>query len=367
MRIEEKNLADFFRCPFDIYGKDCLYVSPLKSDLERFLDPRRNPLFRLENDRTFFTASRGDKIVGRIVAHLHRSSNELYRLSRSYFGYFDCIDDQDIANALLKAAEDWGRRQSCNEIAGNFNLTAMQQIGVMTDGFENAPYLDQTYNPPHMVRLLERAGYERFFPMTTFELDLEENRHSNILSEKAGTLRSDRQLTFKNVNKREFRQLMADACHVLNRGFSKNPMFVPLSTEEFWFQAKEMMWIMDPRISILAYRDGQPIAVVVCIPDLNPLLRAIDSRFSITAPWHYLRYRLNRERAVIIYYSVVPEEHGKGLNSLMLHEVATRLLASGYRSMGITWIADVNKPSLRQMEKIGARQLHRLHLFKKPL
>jgi GNAT superfamily N-acetyltransferase len=128
-----------------------------------------------------------------------------------------------------------------------------------------------------------------------------------------------------------------------------------------------MMWILDPRIAVMVHHRGRPVGVVICIPDLNPLMRATRSRFGLATPWHFLRFRLARRRAVIVFYSVVRDLHGRGLNGAMLHKVTTALKAAGYTRLGITWIADVNTGSLRQMEKLGARPLHRLHLYRKPL
>jgi hypothetical protein len=56
---------------------------------------------------------------------------------------------------------------------------------------------------------------------------------------------------------------------------------------------------------------------------------------------------------------------GKGLNGAMLHRVTSALKQAGYHSLGLTWIADVNGASLRQVERLGAKRLHRLHLFTK--
>src|SRR5262245_33775422 len=155
LELREDDFPAFFEAPFRAYGADSLYVSPLKSDLSRFLDARKNPLFTRFGSRRTYTAHRDGAPVGRIVAHVHRSSNERHRMRLSFFGYFDCADDPEAARLLLGAAEAFGRAQGCDEIAGNFNLTAMQQCGVVTDGFENRPYTDQIYNPPHVPKLLE--------------------------------------------------------------------------------------------------------------------------------------------------------------------------------------------------------------------
>jgi hypothetical protein len=134
-----------------------------------------------------------------------------------------------------------------------------------------------------------------------------------------------------------------------------------------YFQAKDLSHVLDPRITALVHDAQGPAGVVLCIPDLNPMLRAMRSRVSLLAPWHLLRHRFGRRRAVIILYSVAQRRQGQGLNGAMLYRVTSALKRHGYTSLGITWIADVNGASLRQMERLGARRLHRLHLFAKPI
>jgi hypothetical protein len=365
--LREGDLRAFFEAPFRAYGASSLYVSPLQSDLRRFLDERRNPLFARFGARRFYTAHRDGQVTGRIVAHVHRSANERHGLRRSCFGYFDCADDLPSAALLLGAAEAFGRSQGCDEIAGNFNLTAMQQCGVMTGGFENRPYTDQLYNPEHVPALLEACGYERCFPMRTLEVDLARLDPGSLLGARSQGQLSDPALRWETIRARGLDRVLRDVCRVLNDGFDSNPMFVPLTDEEFLFQARDMLWILDPRISALVHAPDGPAGAVVCIPDLNPLLRATRSRLGWSAPFHYLRFRRRRTRAVIIFYSVSRRHQGLGLNGAMLYRVTTALKAAGYRTLGLTWIADVNAASLRQAEKLGGRVHHRLHLFRKAL
>ena len=367
LALRERDFAAFFSVPFRVYGTDSLYVSPLRSDLRRFLDARANPLFLHFGDGTFFTAHREGAAIGRIVAHVHRSSNARHGLSRSFFGFFDCADDPEAARLLLDAAEEFGRGRGCSEIAGNFNLTAMQQCGVVTDGFENRPYSDQTYNPPHIPRLLERAGYERFFPMRTIEVDLDGLDPERLLGPKQRAVLADPALAWEAIRARGIDRLLRVVCRILNDGFDRNPMFVPLTDEEFLFQAKDLMWVLDPRISVVVRRREGPIGAVVCIPDLNPLLGATQSRFKWSTPFHYLRFRIRRRRAVIVFYSVSRSFQNRGLNGAMLYRVTRALKDAGYRRLGITWISDENGPSLAQAEKLGGLTHHRLHLFRKAL
>ena len=366
--LRDDDLDAFFRVPFEVYPSSSPYVSPLKSDLERALDVRRNPLFGEigAGVRRVMTAHRGGRAVGRIVAHVHGASNRVHGERRGCFGFFDCADDLEVARRLLGEAERFARGHGCDVLAGNLNLTAMQQMGVLTDGFDGAPYSDMQYNPPHIPRLLEACGFAATFPVSTFELDLVTLDPSSLLAGPAAERQADPDLHWAELRTRDFGRVLEQVRLVLNDGFARNPMFVPLEPEEMRFQAQDLSHVLDSRITALVHDDLGPVGVVLCIPDLNPMLRGMGSRLSLTAPWHVLKFRLRRRRrAVIIFYSVAARMQGRGLNGAMLHRVITALKKAGYRSLGLTWIADVNGASLRQVERLGARRLHRLHLYTK--
>lgn len=368
--LRDDDLDAFFAAPFAAYGPDTNYVSPLRGDIERALDIRRNPLFGAigRGARRVVTAHRDGRVVGRIVALVHGASNEAYHERRASFGFFDCIDDLEVARALLDEAEKFGREHGCDRLVGNFNLTAMQQMGVLTEGFEEVPYSDMHWNPPHIPRLLERAGFAPFFPVSTFEVDLRALDPRVLLVGSAAERERDPAIEWATLRTRDFERVLEEVRVVLNDGFARNPMFVPLTAEEMRFQAADLSHVLDPRITALVRDASGPVGVVLCIPDLNPLFRAMRSRITWTAPWHFLRFRFGRRRrAVIVFYSVAERRQGQGLNGAMLYRVTTALKSAGYESLGITWIADVNAASLRQVERLGARRLHRLHLYGKSL
>jgi GNAT superfamily N-acetyltransferase len=365
IEIREGDKQAFFRAPFEAYGKDSLYVTPMWTDVDRYFDATKNPLFMAGNPFRIFTAHRDGRPIGRICAHLHRASNERHKMSRACFGYFDVADDAEAADALLNAAMQFAREQKCSELAGNFNLTAMQQIGVTTGGFENQPYTDMTYSPPHISQHLSRAGFEPFFPATTWEIDVATCDPDRLLTDKSRAILKAPEVAWMPIDRKHFAERLEDARNALNAGFDPNPMFVPVSKEEYHFQAAEMMWILDPRLSTCVHIGGKVAGVILCIPDLNPFIKRVGGKYGLNAPFEFLRHRLTRKRAVGIYYSVVPEHQGRGLNAAMLYRTLGKLREAGYTSLGITWIADVNGASLRQMERVGARQLHRQHLFRK--
>ena len=360
LELRQGDVDAFFKAPFNAYPPSLGYVSPMLGDIERMLAPHKNPLWKAGNPHAFWTVHRGDRPVGRIIAHVHGASNERHGWKRAQFGFFDCKNDTEAASLLLGAAEDFARARDQEELVGNFNLTAMQQCGVMTGGFDRRVYTDMIVGAPYLPDLLEVNGFTRFFPMTTFEV--------NIASARIEARALDAgEYGFAPIAKRVFPQRMEEARQVLNDGFDENPMFVPLTAEEFDFQAGEMSAILDPRLSSVLLHHGEPVGTVICTPDLNGFLRATRSRIGLLTPFHFLRYRLRRKRAVIIFYSVARRAHGQGIMGAMLARTLAALRGAGYEQLGVTWIADENPASLRQMEKLGGKPLHHLHLFRKGL
>lgn len=365
--VEAGDFEAFFAAPFECYGRETHFISPMKSDLQRSLDANRNPLFRNFARRELFTARRGGRLVGRVVAHIHDAANTRHGLKRGYFGMLDCIDDEAVARALLDTAARWVRERGCDELAGSFNLTITQMIGIVTEGFEHPACTYQEYTPPHVARLLRALGFEPFFPMTTFEVNVRKLDPQQLLGERQRELIADPDWAFVPVRRRGFEKRLIEACGVLNDGFARNAMFVPLTADEFLFPCEGMMWIIDEHLSYTAYHRGEPAGVILCVPDLGPFLRATDFRMKWSTPWHLLRFRFSRSRAACIFFSVRREHHNRGINGVLLHRTITAMHERGYSHLGISWISDSNAASLRQMEKLGAKPLHRVSLFRKVL
>jgi len=163
------------------------------------------------------------------------------------------------------------------------------------------------------------------------------------------------------------KKFIKDACLVLNEGFAKNPYFTAITAEEFEFQAKDLMLVLDPGLTVIAYHEGRPVGIVICIPDLNPLLFSVKSKLGLSFLFKFIWFKIFNKRAAIIFYSVTPSFHGQGINQAILKRVVTNLKKKGHEKLGITWIADENKSSLRQMEIIAAKSTHHLCLFKKKI
>ncbi len=365
MEIKTDRFKDFFEVPFSIY-KGSNYVSPFKDDLKRFLN-KRNPTFAGKDNFEIFTLYQGGKCIGRICAHVHGKYNSHYKSKTGFFGFFDCINDQAAANLLLDSACTWLKHKGMTEVWGNFNLTTQQPFGVMTEGFENKPYMEMLYSPKYIADLLRARGFSPDFPVTTFEIDLDNALENDLQSAKVAEILSSDDFEIRKVSKKNFKKQMAQCCELLNISFAKNPLFVPISNEEFWFQAKEMTYILDEEITQFIYHKEEVAGVVVCVPDLNPVLEKFKSRLGLGLIYNLLRLKKNKDRALLVFASVDPKFHSQGLGAAMFIRCIENLVKNGYKSLGITWVSDSNKASLAGINKLKHKKLHRLYIFKKAL
>lgn len=365
--LREGHFASFFEVPFLVYGDRYPFVSPLRSDLKAMVDFERNPFFKGGAGK-IYTAMRGDQPVGRIAAHVHGRYIERYGKREGAFGFFDCADDEEAARALLGAAEAFVRAQGCTLIRGNMNLTANQELGVVTQGEALRPFLAQIYNPEHIARLLTACGYEATHPMSSFiNEDVQGFDAEAILSERHRALLSNPDYKFRAFNTRDFKGEVETIRQVLNAAMDQNYLFVPMSEEEAQFQLGPLKLVMDPTLLQLVEHKGEPVGVTMCVPDVVPMLQGMRSRIFPTGWWTFLTQRKRLKGATIIIILTRPEYQAQGLTRVLFYLLFKALKAGGYTSAAGTWIGDDNAPSLKSAAAIGMKPYHRLHMFERSL
>ncbi len=362
--VKEGDFPSFFDVPFAVYPPDSHYVSPLKGDLKAMLDPKKNPFF--ENGAgAYFTAFRDRRPVGRILAHVFRAANERWGERAGSFGFFDCADDETAARALLEQAAAWNRAQGMTLVRGNMNMTAAQEVGVVVGGFEHAPMVGQVWNPPHIPKLLQQNGFRPTYPMTTFKGPLAAYDPESSLTPKHRAVMADPAYTFRTVDMKRFAAEVEVVREVLNDSMANNKLFVPITRAEMKFQLGPFEQVADPSIVWIAEHDGVPVGATLTAPNINPLLREMKSRLN---PWSVLTFLRKRRRmttAVFIIIVVKQAYQAKGIIGVLNYHAMSSLKRRGYSAIGGTWIADTNRPSLRQVEHLGMRALHRVELFER--
>ena len=150
----KKELEQFIKLPWTIYRTDPSWVPALISEQKKMLDAGHNPFFQHAR-AAYFLAGRNGEVLGRISAHIDDNSNKFHHEKCCFFGFFEAVDDPNVAQALFAAAEKWALKNGMDTVRGPFNFTTNDTAGLLIDAFDRSPVIEMTYNPPYYAELLE--------------------------------------------------------------------------------------------------------------------------------------------------------------------------------------------------------------------
>jgi GNAT superfamily N-acetyltransferase len=356
----------FVRLPRDVYPAGSPWVRPLDSILLDLLDVRRNPFFQGGLVQAFIVRS-GTQPIGRILAHVWRRHHRLHNERAGYFGFFECIDDQSAASALLDAAANFARNAGCDVLRGPFNMTAAQEMGIMTEGFDQIPAIDMVYTPSHYPNLLSNAGLMPCLEMDTWRnQDIARVDPQTLLQSRHRELAENAGVTIRTLYARRRTADMELIRELVNSSFLGNWSFVPITREEWALQVGALIPLLDPHLIVLAEVQGVPVGVTFAAPDFNRVLQCMNGSL-----WHpnvlALLRRPPTKHAVVILFAVRKHYQNLGISRLLNATLIQSLHRRGYRSLAITWIASNNHASRAQAEALGMQRIHRLAMYERRL
>ena len=363
-----RHLRDFLSVAATLHADDPIYTPPLREDLARSLSDE-NPLWQGgRGERDLFVAYEGGRAVGRVVAHVHHASNQRHGESSGLFGYLECPDDVEVARALLAAAGDRHARAGLKVLRGPCELTVTQCIGAVTEGFDEPASFSQSWNAPHVPRLLSALGFDVALRLTTFRLDdVELVDPEALVGPKQRAWLADPRVRVRSFDMSRFDADLAAAMGLLNTAFAGNFGFVPLSPEEVAFMAAPMKRVVRPELTMFIELEGRPVGVGMMLPDFNVAFRRMGGRLW---PLGWAQFLLGRgavDAAVAQFIATDPALQNQGLIRILVAEALRRLRAAGFRSLDGTWISDKNAPSRAQALAMGMREKHKLALYERAL
>lgn len=154
-----KEIKRFIEFPLNLY-KNCPYfVPPLYSDEKKMF--KKNFVYNDQCEAVYLNAYKDGKIVGRISGILQLAANKKWNQKRVRFTRFDSIDDQEVANALFAAVENWAKQKGMEEVVGPLGFSDLEREGLLIEGFDELATFEEQYNYPYYLKLIENLGYEK--------------------------------------------------------------------------------------------------------------------------------------------------------------------------------------------------------------
>ena len=270
-----RDLKRFVRLPFRLHRDNPQWVPPLILDRMQFLNRRKNPYFE-HAEAEYFIAERDGEPVGRITAQLDRRWDEFQGGADGMFGFFETVDDREVAEGLFAAAEEWLRERGRKRLLGPMDFTTNDEIGLLVEGYELRPMILQNWHPRFYRDLVEGAGYEKTMDLLMWHLALGELKEgdqfdASIHAAAENALREEG-VTIRNIEKRNLADEMRRFTEVYNEAWADNWGFVPPTDAEIEFHAKLLKQVIDENWAFVAEREGETVGVALTLPDINQVL-----------------------------------------------------------------------------------------------
>ena len=363
----KKEFRRFLDIPYRIYEGDPNWVAPLIRDMKVMFDKRKHP-FHQHSEVQPFIAVRDGETVGRVAAIHNRNHVAYHNESVGFFGFFECVDEQIVANALLATAADWLRDRGLEVIRGPASFSTNEQAALLVEGFDRPATIMMPYNPDYYEDLIANAGFHAAMDMVAYYLDNNIPPEFMLKREKRLSKRLD--ITLRTLRKEDFSAELDRVLLVYNKAWEKNWGFVPMTDAEIRFMADELkMAVMkDPEQVIFAENaEGEPIGFALWLKDYNQALIKVRGRLFPFGILKVLKHSKHIDMGRVLTLGLVEEYRHKGIDSLLILRIFREASAKGIGSGEFGWILDHNYAMRRAIEKLGSKVYKRYRMYDRDL
>lgn len=363
----KEELKAFIQFPYDYYSNDVKWVPPLRIMVSELISPKKNPFFK-QGEMALFLAEHNGKPAGRIAAIYNPQYNAYNKVNHGYFGFFECINNSNVASLLFKVAEDWLKQRKVSHVIGPVSPTFLDEIGVMIEGFDTQPAFLMSYNKPYYDDLIQSVGYTKAMDLLMYRT--EKDTVNIERAERAEKIVKSRlpNLTIRKINLRNFKSEVKIIHDLFNRAWATNWGLNNVSLDEITHLAKALKLIIDTDFAHVAEIDGVPVAFSIALPDLNDAIKHVPNGKLLPTGWIKLLYHKRKIHGIrTALMGVVPEYQGRGIDVLLIKEAISNGIPRGFDYSEMGWLLETNKDIIAVVEKIGGRPSSKYRMYQREI
>jgi len=359
----EKNLIDFITLPRAIYYGDPFYVPPLTREMKEQFSPR-NPFF-LHATARYFIARKNRKPAGRIIAFINRIHNEVHKERTGFFGFFESVNDQEVASALLDTASGFLKGEGMDIIRGPMNFSTNEECGFLIEGFNQPPLLMTPYNPPYYGDLMEGHGLKKAKDLYGYIYEVLDKLPEKI--NRVASIAEKKGIRVRPINMKHFRDEMLIFMDVYISAWEKNWGFIPPTREEISHMGNRLRTIVVPELTMIAEKDNEPVGFMGLLPDFNFVLKYMNGKVNPITIAKALYYSRKIKDLRLLLLGIKAEYRNRGVDALIFREGFKGVKKGGYRRVEFSWILEDNIPVQRLVEMLGATLYKKFRIYEKSL
>ena len=365
---ERTQWNQFLALPNRLYADDPAWVAPLDFEQRQRFSPA-NHFFEHARWRAWLAFREGVP-VGRITAQIDEMHLRQHADGAGYFGMLECEDDPAVFAALLGAAADWLRGEGMQRLRGPLNLHINEEVGLLVEGFDTPPFVLMGHARPYYGAGIEAQGLRGVRDLLAYHIrpDFEPPRVMTRLAQRV----SDR-VKVRPARRKHLKEDAAIMLDVFNDAWAHNWGFVPLVAVEWEETVLTLARLMpDDYIQIAEY-DGEPVAFIVALPNLNEAIRDLKGKL-LPFGWAKLLWRLKvrhprtaRIPLMGVRQSFQHSRLGPTLAFMVIDAVRRAMHARGVKNVEMGWILEDNDGMRNIIETIGGQAYQRYRVYEKDL
>ncbi|MEO5651104.1 MAG: hypothetical protein ABIR03_14435 [Ginsengibacter sp.] len=363
---EKRMLRKFIDFPHALYKDDKNYVPELFIAQRDLLTPGKHP-FHEHSTIKMFLAIEGNVIKGRIASILNNKSNDFNKSNDGFFGFFDCIDDEQVALKLFGAASDWLRLQKVTKIIGPVNPSTNDPCGLLIEGFDKPPVVMTPYNKPYYLHLIEAAGLTKNTDLLAYFLETKTTDQRTLRLHEALIQRlAQNHIIIRPINMSDFKNEAKKLREVYNAAWDKNLGFVPMTDKEFDYLAKDLKMILDPKFCLIAEKEGKIVGFALAIADINQIL--IKIKRGRLLPTGLLRLLLGKRKVNVVRVlalGVIDGYKRLGIEACFYASIIERAAKKNIVGGEASWILEDNFLMNKGIQSMNGKVYKKYRLFEK--
>ena len=367
----ERNI--FLTFPWRIYARDPLWVPPLLSDRAKNTDPARGLFFK-DGMAEFFIAWKDGQPAGTICLAEDYNNTRTQGHPECMFGFFDCVDDYAVAEALFVHADGWAGRHNMKLIYGPFNLDREDCRGLLIEGRDRPPALLCGHQPAYYQNFFERFGLTKWGEdglAYAIDIDLSNPKVQRLLWLAEKVRERNPGIIVRGANFADKDNEIDRIVTLQNRGlahFADQPGFLPYTRTDVETMINPLLDLVDPELVLFAEVDGKPAGFFPGVPNFNEIVIHLNG---LRYPWDYLRaliHRNDKPKCLAIKSVVVPPEYwDTGVAVVMFAEMVKRAAARGYQWADLSLTGDENPDTWPLAHHMGATIYKRYRFYRKEM
>lgn len=361
---DEKAFLDF---PRKLYRNDPNHVLMFDSEVRSAFNRKVNPYFHHGDAFRWIALNDREETVGRIAAFYDSSKDEADYVKSGGCGFFESIDDRQVAFMLFDTAKAWLQENGYEAMDGPVNFGENDSNwGCLVQGF-TPQGLGMNYNLPYYRELFESYGFQLYYRQLSFHLDIVKpfpERFWKI----AEWINKRKGFTYRHFDPKKTAQFVDDLVYIYNQAWSQlRKDFTPMDPASLYDELRKIKSILDPEMVWFAYHEEEPIAFFMFLPDANQIFRHLNGKLHLINKLRFLNYKrkktITRARGTVA--GVIPKFQNSGVESGIFYQMRKVMdTKPQYTEFELSWVGDFNPKMISLYQNTGAVHAKTHHTYR---